>query len=240
MRKFGQLCKAAASLFTVYPPLQIGLFSPSSFTATVISLHSCLFIPSVTYSTDIESVSAAMDAELNGPFDVDWDGFINFPQTPDLAAQSPFNLEQGPGLYADQEDPFINTGLESMLDQSLVQPKHLLMPPTRPQPCQMPESQAESFSPAFVGSRTHNTVPAGLEEIKARSRTWRSGGRANVGLQQVFKSQNFKPTVKRAGLQRDPGKMICIQCKIKKVKVREWKCCWQNTDLVSVLWIPSL
>lgn len=181
-----------------------------------------------------------MDAELNGPSDVDWDGFINFPQTPDLSAQSPFNLEQDPGVYHDQQDSVISTGAQSMFDQSLVQPQHLLMPPNPPQPCQILESPAELLSPAFVGSRIHNIVPAGLEEIKARSRTWRSGERANVGLQQVFKSQNFKPKIKRAGLQRDPGKMICVQCKIKKVKVSEWEFYWQNTERLPVHWIPSV
>jgi hypothetical protein len=33
-----------------------------------------------------------MDDHLGGQPDIDWNGFINFPQTPDLTAQSPFDL----------------------------------------------------------------------------------------------------------------------------------------------------
>lgn len=35
-----------------------------------------------------------MDNDLSGQHDIDWDGFINFPQTPDLTAQSPFDLDE--------------------------------------------------------------------------------------------------------------------------------------------------
>jgi hypothetical protein len=46
------------------------------------------------YIVEISFTLAAMDKHLSGQPEIDWDGFTNLPQTPDLTAQSPFSLDE--------------------------------------------------------------------------------------------------------------------------------------------------
>jgi hypothetical protein len=56
-----------------------------------------------------------MDDHLNGEPDIDWDGFINFPQTPDLSAQSPFNIDEHQGGFYDSQG-LSNIGTNAITD----------------------------------------------------------------------------------------------------------------------------
>lgn len=61
--------------------------------------------------------------------------------------------------------------------------------------------------------------PKPLEEVRRRRRPVKKP--INGMRQQVFKGPSFKPPTRKAVVRQAPGKLICVQCKAKKIRVSE-------------------